>query len=90
MGYKNKQEKFEILNIFKVVYAHGISLSNPLSNPTILNIWGDIAPDILPPGGHFTTSEDILGCYSSGDWWGVGWGGGVCYWHLVSIGQECC
>ena len=67
MGYKNKEEKFEILNIFKVVYAHGISLSNPLSNPAVLNIWGDIAPDILPPGGHFTTSEDIMGCYSKGE-----------------------
>ena len=78
MRYKNKEEKFEILNIFKVVYAHGISLSNPLSNPAVLSIWGDTAPDILPPGGHFTTSEDILGCYSSGDLVGRG-GRGVCY-----------
>lgn len=71
MGYKNKEEKFEILNIFKVVYAHGISLSNPLSNPTVLNIWGDIAPleDISQHLKTFwvVTAQGI----------GGGWGRGV-------------
>lgn len=75
MRYKNKEEKFEILNIFKVVYAHGISLSNPLSNPAVLNIWGDIAPDILPLEDISQHLKTFWVVTAQGIWWG-GAGGG--------------
>lgn len=40
----------------------------------------------MPVQGHFITSGNFSDCHNCKG----GKGGGVCYWHQVGRGQECC